>query len=717
MLRIIALIFLFLPAVTFAQTTVVRSGEHSGFTRLVLTSVSQGSWNVLETNNEILIDLKRENPSVDTSQAFDRINQTRIQSINVERSIVRLKKACECGAKVYEANSDLLVIDVFEDPQLYNAENAEIPTPNEAVADVPSTAELMIESLDDDSGESQVNLQIQPVPVEKETPTHTAQDLSELRHDMSSELAAALTRGLLNPDPAGSKSNRNLESPSSGAAQGRVEQTLFGSDQTTSHLHNLNAQLATIMPGKKKSAGRDCAVGSAFDIASWKPEEEFLVELSNLRRALYQEFDMVDEAVALELARLYAYSGFGAEALSLIALSGSTGSKESAIVTISEFLEYGTVSEISGGSELIYCENAASLWSFLAVGDSVSLNGFDEKPIIREFMKLPKSLKALVAPLLSAQFREIGFQNAASLVLRDVNLHLDEEIDSIKLEEARLETLEKGMDETAEVYEEVAKGDSLAAPIALAEFIDFHVENKKPISKDTAVLAQAYAMQFRNSEIGPRLVAAHIKALSRSGQFFEAVELFKENNGEDDKSDEILDTILSSVAYDADEIDFLQIVFDQSLFEESNISPGTVTKLAERLQENGMWQRSKEILDMVPEDEKSEESQVLLGNYYRHSSNPAAALPLLQSVSSQTAMSTTADIFFESGDFERAQALYEEVENAQRSEISSRLMELEDQIATVTSSPDRTGLGRSLESASQLLSESEVTRSSFAAGQ
>ncbi|WP_179380976.1 hypothetical protein [Jannaschia marina] len=111
-----------------AQQTVVRSGEHGGFTRLVFPAAANRSWTVTPNGDEALIDFGSGVTGLDLSQVFDRIPRDRISAIAFADGVLRLDLACACPVNVTQIGSGHVVIDV-SDP----APGASAPPPAPAV--------------------------------------------------------------------------------------------------------------------------------------------------------------------------------------------------------------------------------------------------------------------------------------------------------------------------------------------------------------------------------------------------------------------------------------------------------------------------------------------------------------------------------------------------------------------------------------------------------
>ncbi|WP_424977616.1 tetratricopeptide repeat protein [Leisingera sp. S232] len=97
-----------------AQTIVTRSGEHKGFTRLVMRLPADADWSLTQSGTVATINIDAPEAVFDTSRVFNLIPRTRLQSLaqNGPGQPLRLQLACSCTVSSYLQKNGYLVVDI-----------------------------------------------------------------------------------------------------------------------------------------------------------------------------------------------------------------------------------------------------------------------------------------------------------------------------------------------------------------------------------------------------------------------------------------------------------------------------------------------------------------------------------------------------------------------------------------------------------------------------
>ncbi|MFN7052564.1 MAG: hypothetical protein ACK4NH_10645, partial [Gemmobacter sp.] len=105
-----------LPAL--AETARVSSGEHTDFSRLVITLEAPSDWHFGRTADGYALSFQREGISFDTAAVFARIPKTRIGAVRQDPDASRLHVSaqCECHATAFEFRPGIIVVDVRNGP-------------------------------------------------------------------------------------------------------------------------------------------------------------------------------------------------------------------------------------------------------------------------------------------------------------------------------------------------------------------------------------------------------------------------------------------------------------------------------------------------------------------------------------------------------------------------------------------------------------------------
>ena len=104
------------PAV--AETVRVQTGEHPGFTRMVLQLERPTPWAVGRAGNGYGLRLGRSDVTLDLTRSFDRIPRTRIASMtsNFSGTALQVTVGCDCHVQAFEQGPGIVVIDVLDGP-------------------------------------------------------------------------------------------------------------------------------------------------------------------------------------------------------------------------------------------------------------------------------------------------------------------------------------------------------------------------------------------------------------------------------------------------------------------------------------------------------------------------------------------------------------------------------------------------------------------------
>lgn len=104
------------PAVS--APVVVKSGEHDGFTRLVMDYGHPIVWQMGRTEDGYELRIADESPGYDLTEAFKLIGKSRLAAIWADPTSgdLRLGIACACHAIPFEFRPGIVVIDLSDGP-------------------------------------------------------------------------------------------------------------------------------------------------------------------------------------------------------------------------------------------------------------------------------------------------------------------------------------------------------------------------------------------------------------------------------------------------------------------------------------------------------------------------------------------------------------------------------------------------------------------------
>ena len=99
-----------------AEEITVRSGEHAGFSRLVLAPQTETGWTLGRIGRGYELRLDRPGVTFDLTRVFDLIPQTRIAAITPgsTQGSVAVGLSCDCRVTAFETAAGVIVVDVAD---------------------------------------------------------------------------------------------------------------------------------------------------------------------------------------------------------------------------------------------------------------------------------------------------------------------------------------------------------------------------------------------------------------------------------------------------------------------------------------------------------------------------------------------------------------------------------------------------------------------------
>lgn len=648
---VIALIGLIASAVQAAEID-VRSGEHDGFTRLVFRIEPGTGWN-LESGADaarLTIDLTDVVFRFDT--VFDRIPRTRLAALNQSApgAPLEMELACPCDARGFVQSGSLLVVDIRPRPD--GAPAPPTLPPLASPITLPLVPDRLARPSPADSPAAGQIVATRP-PAFSTLPVRQAGRAVETR--LYSRILRGVDQEVLTLDPG----NASRAAPDTLAAQAALAETL----EQGLGLSNLRVStvvdrdLGGIRGGNASPDSHlPCTDASRLAVDTWGSDAPFQTQLAGLRAGLYREFDAVDSDLALQMVRLYLFFGFGAEARDILSLAGANAQDHSLLSALADAVDGEPPRPGNPLAGQQACDGPAALWSALTEG-RVAENA-DTKAVLRSFAALPQHLRAHLGPTLGDRLTEAGFVDAARQILRGTERTRTADPVSIEVVEAKLAELENKPDVQEEKLARIVTDDkaSIHAPLALADLIEKRWAEGGDMSERDLELAAAFAQEYRKSEIGPRLQAAHIIALALAGRFDQAMLAVGAAGADRDQQawTETLNRVLSRLTARSDDVTFLRHVsiLPNDQFLAARLE--NAEQIAERLIALGFHELALRYADR-PQDRKGRRDRaVLIARATLGTGRPHRALLELAGIESDEANRIRAEALYRTGDYSGA---------------------------------------------------------------
>ena len=515
MLRLILLVWLALCASAAAQVVTVRSGEHDGFTRLVLTFPEPGGWDLGRTGDGYAFRARATRWRYDISTVFDLIPRDRLSALWVdpESGALRMGLGCDCHAIATPFRAGIVVVDIKPGPAPENSPYEQAIA--NAGASVPPVAAPATVRPRQRPGDFLPPLpaSVPTVVIRPETrlpalrlPDARAADLqTRLLREMSRGIAAGALEAAATPIRV------PTEPDSSGP---RLLPIPSGPEAPTTHLRLHPAQGD---PDQALSAsGQTCISDDRLDIPAWGNDQPPAAQIASARARLLGEFDKPDPDKVIVLARLYIHIGFGAEAQAELKAWSPFGPDIPLLTSLAAIVDGRHATTIFDGMH--GCNGRAALWSVLANPVLPDPARTDRAAVLRAFSELPLGLRRQIGIPLADRLLAAGMTDDAQSVRDGIGRAIDRPDETLAILDAGLH-LRSGEPVAAEKdLDHVVGNDGPMAARALAALVESQIA--RGLAPDAAQVLQLDSMlhEQRGSMDEPALRQALAKALVLDGQ-------------------------------------------------------------------------------------------------------------------------------------------------------------------------------------------------------
>ena len=512
------LLLIWLAGPVSAQAVMVKTGDHEGFTRVVMTFPATSTWDLGRTAEGYEFVHSPTPASYDFSDAFRVISRARLTSIGVHPSTgnLMLNVACACYAIPFEFSENTLVIDirdgvapvgsVFE--RALGTQTTLSPL-GSAPAPRPQAARRQGPSYDWLAAESPAPQPIVVMPRETERHVQSAlkasADLQNFRDTLISQVARGASVGVVGmmPQPSGLQpADPEIQADQPRVVLGELPNTLPGLEIVDRSI-----------PPSVSTDGTSCPADESLSIRDWSSPEDPLLALATSNATLLTEFDQPDHAGIASAVRTQLYHGFGAEARTLMRAFAPAVPLDPQLMAISYLVD----SDRSGDNPfkgMQSCESSAAFWATLAAPVQTPLIGLNGTAVSRTFLGLPKHLKLIFASPVADQLLAAGDEKNAELVRSGVERSAPDGGEVLPLLEADI-ALHKGDAEAADrKIDEIAK--TTPNVDALLSRVKARFQKRQKLDEKDVLALEAFAFEQGN---GPRqkefqTAMVHAKALS-----------------------------------------------------------------------------------------------------------------------------------------------------------------------------------------------------------
>ncbi|MCR8724358.1 hypothetical protein [Frigidibacter sp. ROC022] len=570
-------LFLAVAPMAGAEPVTVRSGDHQDFTRLVLGFDASAGWQLGRIDGGWEFRAARDDITFDLSQVFDRIPRNRIADIESPApGVLRIQVPCACHADGFELRRGRVVIDVKDGP-------APEGNPFEARLDGPSGSDAteaapvalpagFAEALRAAAlGQAATPLRNADSPVPFEAGPEPGADFGrvgrnqEFQRMVLDQLARAASQGLIVPARLGSD-----RSPDTGAGAPGGPKVAEADPKVPSPGDHVRIETAVDRdnpsPDREAddltAAGQVCPAPGRLDLSGWGYLRQGTAAIDAYRAGLTGEFDEVDPARAMALARYYAFLTFGAEARQMLGFVPRSDPDWDLVDAMAEILDHegsAPVGRALDGYET--CNSEAALWAVLAGSPLRPDQEVNENAVIRAFDGLPAHAKTLLGPRLIAAFTTAHRLEAAALLRNALDLGASERTMDAAVAGARLDAALGEPEKAEERLDSALAETDPDSPEALLALAEQKLGMGRTLAPEMIEALEAIAYEQRGTELAERLSYALARAALARGAHAEARDLILTRlPPEDARARSLLRKVYQDAAESADADSFLRLV-------------------------------------------------------------------------------------------------------------------------------------------------------------
>nr|WP_319947368.1 hypothetical protein [uncultured Shimia sp.] len=657
----------------FSEPLQINSGEHEGFTRLVVTMPSpEREWSISGDNKTWALAIDGDDIQYETDGVFSKIARDRLTSLQDKDGLLQLGLACNCSVKAYTFASQYIVIDIADPvsqpanaattihhfPHIFAGHSSNL---NESKTDLSDLRNGTPSVLPETSGA----LDLGAILV-------TQSQVGSAQQALLKEISRATSQGVLKPVGA---QEANLKTPRLTEHGARLPETEPQNPPPQPEEQiNLNVK-SSVMDNKTLAiveqslsyATQRCVDDSVLNVTEWGNNQTFAQQIALLRSRLVSDIDIVDETTSNLLAKAYVHFGFGAEALQVLKLTDRT--PETHIVeSLAHIIGNSSPRRANPFLGQSSCSGNVALWAVLS-GDN-SVQDLNENAVLRSFSALPFHLRAMLAPELSGQLIELGHNDSAALALQMVDRSGKTSSPSLEMAGADVAQAQGFSQKNTKILEKLAFEDSDFTPVAIAKLVEQYWEEQLPPPADIISLLDAFVLEHRESSFGPKLRRAKLYSSMLQSDFANAFDVVEEIDTKDgsDASKLARSILVQAVSEHADDFDTISLFSSENLAT-VDISPNAALAMAERLFQAGFLTQAAAALSSIPPDNTPEGFHRIKGMVAMGQGFPRRAEAEFLRVSNSTHL--TAQTRAMAGDHLRARDKYDELSMIEKSDEQS----------------------------------------------
>lgn len=638
MIRLALLLWALLAGGVAAAPVLVKTGEHDGFTRLVMEFTAPVEWQMGRSADGYELRVAGQ-ADYDLSDAFKLIGKSRLAAIWVDGQTagLRIGIACGCHAIPFEFRPNIVVVDLRDGPPP-NGSSFEQP-----LLSAPSTKgaasegsynwqTLALAELRGDAPEADTRSTLAPVPSSDPA-------LQNLRETLLHQLGRGASQGILEMV----RSTPAQPAPLEALTAMRVELGELPG-VSISHGQSDHAGLA--------ADGKACVAADQLDFASWGDNRPVYQQMAEAMTGLIGEFDRPNAEILRKAIRFQLYIGFGAEARQLLH-AFPVEAAEAALWTSLANLVDGDADPSSAFAGQAACDTPAALWAILADPALSPGTPINPEAAYLAFSALPITLRRHLGPTLADRFLAVNDRASAAKVRDAVLRAPGEPGPQVALMQAALDMINEEPAAAETRLNTLVTSSGPETPAALVALVTARVAQGLPVSPDLVIALEAVLQERKHTEDEQSTRHALLLARAASGDFDAAFTALPETP----QAEPQLWHLLSELGQDEDVLLHAVLLPDAA---RPRASPDTAASLASRLLGLGL---AESALRWLPEPSIAD--PLLLARLHLQRNDGHRAISMLTGVDTNEALSLRAEAMQQIGDDAAAAKIFAKAGNTE----------------------------------------------------
>lgn len=571
MIRLALALWLALTGLAFAAPVTVKSGEHEGFTRLVLDFGAPVNWTVGRTLDGYELRLDGNAPTYDLTEAFDIIGKSRLAAIWADPATNALQVgiACACHAIPFEFRPGIVVIDLRDGPPpkgssfelALDGSDAPVLAGKPAPRPRPRPGSGPMDYVWTDL--ALAGVRAEPV-APAQLPPSSDPAMEPLRASLLRQLSRGAAQGVVNmalPDQASAQTGPAAKTPSVRIGLGELPGVSMGTGLPD------HADLG--------ADGESCVAATVLDFASWGSDAPVSEQISAAMAGLIGEFDKPDPEALARAVHFQLFLGFGAEAQQLLRAFPNDLPEAPVWRSLANILDQ-TPDSASAFLGQAACDTPAALWAVLSDPAPAAGEVVNADAALLAFSALPVPLRRHLGPRLADRFLALGDGETAGAIRNAILRAPGETGPGIGMLEAEIDMSNGDPAEAEARLDDILADPGPGTPAAMVAMVAARVAQDLPIEPTLVVALEALLTEQTGSPEEVRTRQALTLAQAASGDFEAALAALPQSP--------VLEPdvwrLLAKIGVDDALLAHAVLAADQSV---PDVPAETAAKLAERL--------------------------------------------------------------------------------------------------------------------------------------